>query len=70
MLVDVGTGTGSWAIEVAELYRKCRVVGTDLSPIQPEDIPEDIPENVDFFLEDLVHGLNLDDDSTDLVNSR
>ena len=64
--MDVGTGSGAWAIEVADHYHKCRVVGTDLSPIQPELAPE----NVEFIVEDLVNGLDLDTGSTDLVNSR
>jgi hypothetical protein len=47
-------------------YTKRRVVGTDLSPIQPELVPE----NADFTVSDLVNGLDFDTGSTDLVNSR
>ena len=34
-VLDVGTGTGIWAIDFADEYPSARVVGTDLSPIQP-----------------------------------
>lgn len=29
-ILDVGTGTGIWAIEMADSYPKCKVTGTDL----------------------------------------
>lgn len=35
-ILDLGTGTGIWAIQVAEEYPSAEVIGTDLSPIQPE----------------------------------
>lgn len=38
-ILDVGTGTGIWAINVADKYASCTVVGIDLSPIQPEWVP-------------------------------
>ena len=56
----------AWVIEVADHHTECRVVGTDLSPIQPIEVPE----NVEFFVADLVDGLDFDTGSTDLVNSR
>ena len=34
-VLDIGTGTGIWAIDVADAYPAAEVVGTDLSPIQP-----------------------------------
>lgn len=34
-VLDVGTGTGIWAIEFAERYSSAKVIGTDLSQIQP-----------------------------------
>ena len=66
MAVDIGTGSGAWVIEVAHEYILTRVIGTDLSPIQLEDVPE----NVTFIVADLVKGLNFAEGSTDLVNSR
>ncbi|KAF1990471.1 S-adenosyl-L-methionine-dependent methyltransferase [Aulographum hederae CBS 113979] len=37
--VDLGCGTGSWAIDFAETHPHCQTLGTDLSPIQPTDVP-------------------------------
>lgn len=37
--LDVGTGTGIWAVEFAQAYPGTTVIGTDLSPIQPDVVP-------------------------------
>jgi SAM-dependent methyltransferase len=37
--LDVGTGTGQWAIDFAKAHPSTQVLGTDLSPIQPKDVP-------------------------------
>lgn len=34
-ILDLGTGTGIWAIDTADKYPSASVVGTDLSPVQP-----------------------------------
>jgi ubiquinone/menaquinone biosynthesis C-methylase UbiE len=34
-ILDVGTGTGIWAMDIADEYPCAEVIGTDLSPIQP-----------------------------------
>lgn len=47
-ILDVGTGTGTWAIDVGEMYPSATVTGTDLSPIQPSWVPP----NVSFELHD------------------
>lgn len=33
-VLDLGTGTGIWAVDFGDLYPKAEVVGVDLSPIQ------------------------------------
>lgn len=38
-VLDLGTGTGIWAIEMAHEYPGSTVIGTDLSPIQPAMVP-------------------------------
>ncbi|KAL6786793.1 S-adenosyl-L-methionine-dependent methyltransferase [Trichoderma camerunense] len=48
-ILDVGTGTGDWAIRMAEMYPECEVVGTDISAIAET---ESVPVNVFFEIED------------------
>ena len=33
-ILDIGTGTGVWATDMAERFPKAEVIGTDLSPVQ------------------------------------
>ena len=35
-VLDLGTGTGIWAMEYADAHPEAEVVGVDLSPVQPE----------------------------------
>jgi ubiquinone/menaquinone biosynthesis C-methylase UbiE len=46
-VLDVGTGTGIWAIEFAQRYPSAHIIGTDLSPIQPEFVPPNCQFEVD-----------------------
>ncbi|EGX92821.1 UMTA methyltransferase family protein [Cordyceps militaris CM01] len=48
-IVDLGTGTGIWAMEVAEKFPSARVIGTDISAIQPSWTPP----NLEYRVEDL-----------------
>lgn len=34
-ILDIGTGSGIWAMQMAEQYPESMVIGTDLSPVQP-----------------------------------
>ncbi|EOD44847.1 putative tam domain methyltransferase protein [Neofusicoccum parvum UCRNP2] len=47
--LDIGTGTGIWAVDFADDYPECEVVGTDLSPIQPSWVPP----NCRFLVDDV-----------------
>ena len=47
-ILDIGTGTGIWAIDVADEYTSAEVIGTDLSPIQPSWVPP----NCTFIVDD------------------
>ncbi|KAI5788663.1 S-adenosyl-L-methionine-dependent methyltransferase [Pyronema domesticum] len=38
-ILDVGTGTGIWAIDMADEYPSAEIVGNDLSPVQPKWMP-------------------------------
>jgi SAM-dependent methyltransferase len=46
-VIDLGTGTGLWAIEFATQYPMASVTGTDLSPIQPEFVPPNCKFEID-----------------------
>ncbi|PGG95865.1 hypothetical protein GX51_08094 [Blastomyces parvus] len=47
-VLDVGTGTGIWAIDFADQHPEAMVIGSDLSPTQPGWVPP----NVRFQIED------------------
>ena len=47
-ILDVGTGTGIWALEMAEEFPNAEIMGTDLSPIQPNWAPP----NCTFLVDD------------------
>ncbi|KAH8658298.1 S-adenosyl-L-methionine-dependent methyltransferase [Xylariales sp. PMI_506] len=38
--LDIATGTGIWAIQLAEQFPEAQVIGTDLSAIQPTNKPD------------------------------
>ena len=46
-ILDIGTGTGEWAIDMAERYPDADVTGTDLSAIQPDAVPSNVFFEVD-----------------------
>ncbi len=66
-ILDIGTGSGIWAMQMAEKYPDSLVIGTDLSPVQPrsyEMILQKLsqsshaknlrgPENIHFIMEDV-----------------
>ncbi|KAF2444299.1 S-adenosyl-L-methionine-dependent methyltransferase [Karstenula rhodostoma CBS 690.94] len=47
-ILDIGCGTGKWAIEMGFEFPHASIIGTDLSPIQPEWVPG----NVKFVIDD------------------
>ncbi|KAK2745868.1 hypothetical protein FQN57_003481 [Myotisia sp. PD_48] len=46
-ILDVGTGTGIWAMDVADSYPGTHVIGTDISPIQPTWVSPNISFEID-----------------------
>ncbi|RSL83730.1 hypothetical protein CEP52_016643 [Fusarium oligoseptatum] len=54
-VLDLGTGTGIWAMDFADEYPSAEVIGTDLSPIQPEWTPPNCIFEVDDFETDWLY---------------
>lgn len=48
-VLDYGTGTGIWALDFADEFPHAEVIGTDLSPIQPDWVPP----NCKFYVDDI-----------------
>ncbi|KAF1811384.1 S-adenosyl-L-methionine-dependent methyltransferase [Eremomyces bilateralis CBS 781.70] len=65
-ILDVGTGTGIWAIDIADAYPSASVIGTDLSPIQPEFIPP----NCTFEIDDATVEWTYPEDHFDFIHIR
>ncbi|KAL5404688.1 hypothetical protein PMIN03_008957 [Paraphaeosphaeria minitans] len=47
-VLDIGTGTGIWALDFGDENPASEIVGTDLSPMQPSWVPP----NVKFYIDD------------------
>lgn len=65
-VVDIGTGTGIWAIDFAEQFPGAEVTGTDLSPIQPSWVPP----NVRFEIDDANLRWTWEDNTFDYIHLR
>ncbi|KAI7971256.1 hypothetical protein EIK77_003555 [Talaromyces pinophilus] len=50
-VLDMGTGTGIWAIDFAFEHPSANVIGTDLSPIQPSFVPPNCKFEIDDYEE-------------------
>ncbi|KAI1918948.1 hypothetical protein LOZ12_004437 [Ophidiomyces ophidiicola] len=85
-VLDIGTGSGAWAINFADKYPSAEVVhlssliqsvsfrrlscpqviGNDLSPTQPDDVPP----NVRFIVDDVEEDWEYEDHPFDFIHSR
>ncbi|KAI5808402.1 S-adenosyl-L-methionine-dependent methyltransferase [Pyronema omphalodes] len=65
-ILDIGTGTGIWAIDMADQYPMAEVIGTDLSPIQPGWVPP----NCRFEVDDAMSEWTFKDDYFDFIHCR
>ncbi len=50
-VLDLGTGTGIWAMDFADNHPSAAVIATDLSPIQPNLVPPNLEFQIDDFCE-------------------
>ncbi|KAJ9144950.1 Phosphomethylethanolamine N-methyltransferase 2 [Pleurostoma richardsiae] len=64
--VDIGTGTGIWAIDFADEFPGAEVIGTDISPIQPTWVPP----NLTFEIEDCTEEWTFAPESLDYIHTR
>ncbi|KAL4805143.1 S-adenosyl-L-methionine-dependent methyltransferase [Aspergillus unguis] len=63
-VLDLGTGTGIWAIDFADQHPSSSVTGVDLSPIQPSWVPQNLKFEIDDYEQpwtwahkfDFIHG--------------
>ncbi|KIW85640.1 hypothetical protein Z517_01032 [Fonsecaea pedrosoi CBS 271.37] len=65
-ILDLGCGTGIWAIQVADENPNAEVFGVDLSPMQPGWVPP----NVKFEIDDVEDTWTWPDDHFSLIFSR
>ena len=65
-VLDIGTGTGIWAIDFADTHPSSHVVGNDLSPIQPGYTPP----NLEFVVDDIEDEWTYRDKPFDFIHAR
>ncbi|KAH7176106.1 methyltransferase domain-containing protein [Dactylonectria macrodidyma] len=56
-ILDIGTGTGIWAIQMGEDYPGAEVLGNDLSAIQPSWVPPNVKFEIDDVEKPWVNGM-------------
>src|SRR5207248_6487510 len=65
-ILDLGTGTGIWAIEVSDAFPSAAVVGVDIAPIQPMWMPI----NCRFELDDVEDMWTFRERKFDFIHAR
>ncbi|KAI1401743.1 S-adenosyl-L-methionine-dependent methyltransferase [Hypoxylon fuscum] len=65
-VLDVGTGTGIWSIDMGDQHPNAEVIGTDLSPTQPVWVPP----NVKFEIDDCTKEWTWPDNTFDFIHMR
>jgi SAM-dependent methyltransferase len=67
-ILDIGTGTGEWAMAIADEYPEAEIIGTDIAKIQPSAVPL----NVFFEIDDAEEegGWTWAEDEFDFIHCR
>ncbi|KAH8895803.1 S-adenosyl-L-methionine-dependent methyltransferase [Thozetella sp. PMI_491] len=65
-ILDLGTGSGIWAIDVADKFPSAEVIGTDISATQPSWIPP----NLTFQIDDAQLDWTFKEDYFDFIHIR
>ncbi|KAF4815446.1 Secondary metabolism regulator laeA [Colletotrichum tropicale] len=65
-VLDLGTGTGIWAIDFADEFPSTEVFGVDVSPIQPKWVPT----NCKFQIDDIEQPWTWPDNHFDFIHIR
>ncbi|QRV90018.1 methyltransferase domain protein [Ceratobasidium sp. AG-Ba] len=67
-ILDIGTGSGQWVIDISNEFPMAKAVGIDLS--EPSIDKSTIPERVSFVVGDIVKALPFESASFDVVHMR
>jgi SAM-dependent methyltransferase len=65
-ILDLGTGTGIWALDVADMYPSAEVIGVDIAPIQPKWTAS----NCQFEIDDVEETWTFKQNSFDFIHFR
>ncbi|KAF7718882.1 Uncharacterized protein PECH_002631 [Penicillium ucsense] len=65
-ILDLGTGTGIWAMDMAEKFPSAHIIGNDISPIQPTWVAP----NIEFIVEDFESDWQYEPNHFDFIHAR